>query len=81
MSLVIIVAISVALVVTKMHLIGPSFILQMDPIHPYIYTYGCFFRMVTHAILVLFGDSTNFHALFAVVFGTNVMVLMVQSFE
>ena len=80
-SLVTIVAISVALVVTKMHLISPSFILQMDPIHPYIYTYGCFVRMVAHAILILFGDSTRFNALFAVAFGTNIMLLIIQNLE
>ena len=80
-SLVFIIAAGVVLLITKMHMISPSFILQMDPIHPYIYTYGCFSKMIVHSVLVLFGDSTNFHILFSVVLGTNVMVFIFQSFE
>ena len=81
LSLLLIIILGMAMIITKFYFVSPIFILKIDPIHPYIYTYGCFIKMIVHSVLVLFGDSTNFHALFAVVFVTNILVFMIQSME
>ena len=81
LSLLLIIIFGMTLIITKFHIVSPVFILKIDPIHPYIYTYGCFIKMVVHSMLVLFGDSTNFNALFAIAFWINILVLLIQSLE
>ena len=80
-SALIILSVVLLLIVMKLRYVRSEFILKLDPVHPYIYSYWCFIRMIVHSILFLFGSSTNSNVLYLWAFIINVLVFLVQSLE
>ena len=80
-SVLIILFVVLLLIIMKLKYIKSEFILKLDPVHPYIYSYWCFIRMIVHSILFLFGSSTNYNVLYLLAFIINVLVFLVQSLE
>ena len=80
-SVLIILLIAFFHIVTKWEYLKPSFILQIDPTNPYVYTYLDFGRTAVHAGLFVFGDSTNYRAWILIAFLANWLIVLVKSSE
>ena len=67
-SALFIIWIVIILIITKLRFVRSEFIFKVDPVHPYIYSYWCFLRMIVQSILLLFGNSTNYNILYLIAF-------------